>query len=217
MADLLKKMRITPGTTITVLSAPSDYKKTLGQLPEGVTIKTSLKGKVSFVQLFVKNKKELEKEFEKTYAALEENGLIWIAYPKGTSGIQTDLTRDKGWDVLEKVKGQWLALISFDENWSAFLMRKAPPKAASKASETYHAQTAAYSDAKTKTVIIPDDLGKAFAKNKKAKTFFDTLPFTGRKEYVIWIVSAKREETRTERVQKSIVKLLAGKKLPTEK
>jgi len=43
---------------------------------------------------------------------------------------------------------------------------------------------------------LPADFGKALAKNKQEKKFFETLSFTNRKEYVEWIVIAKREETR---------------------
>jgi len=216
MSDLSKRLRITEGTAIIALHAPADYKKTLGALPKGVTISNKL-AKSGFIHLFVKNKAELEKEIVKTWEKLNDEGLLWISYPKGTSGIQTDLTRDKGWEALEKIKGQWLALISFDDSWSAFLMRKAEPKAQTRASKEYHANTAAWSDAKTKTVRLPDDLAAAFRKNKKAADIFHALNFTGRKEYVMWIVSAKREETRAERLKKTLEKLLAGKKIPTEK
>jgi hypothetical protein len=53
------------------------------------------------------------------------SGLVicWIHYPKGSSGIQTDLTRDKGWENLLKENLHWLSLISFNETWSAFGMR----------------------------------------------------------------------------------------------
>lgn len=217
MADLLKKLRITEGLEIIALNAPDDYKKALGTLPRGVTIKTKVSAKPSFVLLFVKNKAELEKQVVKIFDALKKEGLLWIVYPKGTSGIQTDLTRDKGWDSLTPLKGQWLSLISYDEKWSAFLMRKAKPQEQTRASKEYHANSGQYADPKTKTVTVPDDLAKAFAKNKKAKTFFDALAYTGRKEYVMWIVSAKREETRAERVKKTVEKLLAGKKLPTDR
>jgi hypothetical protein len=163
------------------------------------------------------NKKELEKQFPKVVRLIAPNGLIWISYPKGSSGVQTDLTRDKGWECLQNVRMNWLSLISFDDNWSAFAMRNTPPKEQSKASADYHANQNAYADPKTKTVIVPEDLRKAFEKKKKAQALFDALSFTCRKEYVMWIVGAKREETRTERVKKTIEKLLQGKKNPTEK
>src|SRR5262245_53744622 len=131
---LQKKLRIASGTAIRTLNAPADYAQTIGRLPKGATItKGATKGH-DFVHLFVKNKAQLEKDFPKAAKALAPDGLLWISYPKGGG---TDLTRDKGWECLEGVKMRWLALISFDESWSAFLMRNEPPKDQSRASKDY--------------------------------------------------------------------------------
>ena len=49
---------------------------------------------------------------------------VWCYFPKGTSDIQTDLTRDKGWDALLKSDSiKWLSLVSFNDTWSSFLLR----------------------------------------------------------------------------------------------
>ncbi len=131
--------------------------------------------------------------------------------------MQTDLTRDKGWDCLKKLDMQWLSLISFDDNWSAFLMKNSPAKKENKVSETYHNISAEYADPKTKTVKLPEDLKTLFNKQKKAAEIFDALSYSCRKEYVLWIVSAKQEQTRKDRLNKTIQKLLDGKKNPAEK
>ena len=55
--------------------------------------------------------------------ALKPESLLWVAFPKGTSKIQTDLTRDKGWDVLQQADLKWVTLISVNDTWSAFLLR----------------------------------------------------------------------------------------------
>jgi hypothetical protein len=55
--------------------------------------------------------------------ALRPESLLWISFPKGTSKIQTDLTRDKGWGSLKKYDLKWVNLISVDETWSAFALR----------------------------------------------------------------------------------------------
>ena len=64
-----------------------------------------------------------------------------------------------------------------------------------------------YVDPKTKTVSLPDDFALALKKNKKQEAFFNTLSFTNKKEYIEWIVTAKREETRNTRVNESIQRL----------
>ena len=72
-------------------------------------------------------------------------------------------------------------------------------------------------DTEERVVEIPDDLLAAFAAHPAAQAFFDTLSFTNRKEYAVWITSAKRPETRTDRLQKNIQKLLEGRKNPSDK
>ena len=68
-----------------------------------------------------------------------------------------------------------------------------------------------------RVVDVPDELKKLLSKNPKAKSFFDSLSFTNRKEYAVWISSAKKEETKEKRFKEVLPKLLAGKKNPSEK
>jgi len=55
--------------------------------------------------------------------ALKPASTLWITFPKGTSKIQTDLTRDQGWDSLRSLDLKWINLISVDDTWSAFALR----------------------------------------------------------------------------------------------
>ncbi len=214
MVSLPQKLRITAGATIVALHAPADYARTLGKLPKGAAISTKLGKSNAFIHLFVKHKAELEREIEGTCAVLAPGGLLWIAYPKGA---KTDLTRDKGWESLEKLNMRWLALISFDDNWTCFLLQNAPPTEQSSASKAYHANANTWADPATKTVKVPDDLAVQFKKNAKAKAAYEALAYSNKKEYVMWIVGAKRDETRADRLAKTITKLVAGRKNPAEK
>jgi hypothetical protein len=70
-------------------------------------------------------------------------------------------------------------------------------------------------DNEERIVDVPDDLKQALSKSKKALEFFNTLSYTNRKEYAVWVSSAKREETREKRLSETIKRLLAGKKNPS--
>ena len=59
-------------------------------------------------------------------------------------------------------------------------------------------------DTEERTIDVPDDLKKLLAKNPKEKNVFESLSHTHRKEYVQWITSAKKEETRKRRLEKTI-------------
>src|SRR5690349_18967278 len=99
-SPLTKKLQIKPGHNLLVLDAPEDV--TLEPLPEGARVVTKgAKGKTSdVVLLFVKDSKALAKGAPKAIAALGESSIFWVAYPKKTSKIETDLSRDAGWQPI---------------------------------------------------------------------------------------------------------------------
>ena len=61
---------------------------------------------------------------------------------------------------------------------------------------------------------MPNDLADALKRNKKENAVFDSLSFTNKKEYLEWIVTAKRDETRAERIKGTIERLGKGWKNP---
>ena len=201
-----QKLKIKRGDTILAINAPAGYKVSLGELPLDVKITGSGK-QVSQVHWFVSERAQLEKDLKKVLPLVKDNTLCWIFYPKGTSKIQTDLTRDEGWDELRKTDLQWINLISFDETWSAFGLRERKDTDKAKEANVKERPILAYIDTGTKTVLLPEDFAIALKKNKKEEAFFNTLSFTNRKEWVEWIVTAKREETRKERVRASVERL----------
>src|SRR5215831_18146354 len=120
---LAQKLRIKDDFTLLTINAPSDFKKSLGILPSGTKLVTSGK-EIQQVHWFVLNKAQLDKELDKVLKLVKEGVTCWTYYPKSSSKIQTDLTRDKGWDALLKHDElQWLSLISFDDTWSTFAFR----------------------------------------------------------------------------------------------
>lgn len=72
-------------------------------------------------------------------------------------------------------------------------------------------------DEAERVVDVPVELQKLLTKNSTARKFFDSLSYTNRKEYALWISSAKKEETKVKRLKEILPKLLAGKKNPSEK
>ena len=117
---LAKKLKLRPGLKAAVLNAPDSYLK---ELKHDSEISTKLNGKFDWIQIFAKNKKEVDALAPKAASALKPNSILWLSFPKGSSKIQTDLTRDKGWDVLQSLDLKWTTLVSINENWSAFALR----------------------------------------------------------------------------------------------
>lgn len=202
-----QKLKIKENFTLLTINAPADFKKNMGEVPKGVKISSDTKS-YNQVHWFVKNKEQLNKELDKVLKLVKDDVLLWIYYPKGTSKLQTDLTRDKGWEnLLKHDELGWISLISFDDTWSTFgsrLKTEADKKRAEKPTERAIFD---YVDPKTKSVRLPDDLAAALNKNRKQEEFFGTLSFTNKKEYIEWIITAKREETRMERVKGTVERL----------
>ena len=67
-------------------------------------------------------------------------------------------------------------------------------------------------DTEPRLIEIPGELKKAFKTEKEAKAFFEKLSYTHQREYVMWINEAKREETRQNRIVKTIDMLKKGQK-----
>jgi len=120
---LLKKMKLKPGQHAAIVNAPDGYLEALQPLPENVELAGDLAGTFDWVQLFVKTQAELEQALPQVRDALKPASTLWITFPKGTSKIQTDLTRDQGWDSLRSLDLKWINLISVDDTWSAFALR----------------------------------------------------------------------------------------------
>jgi len=66
-------------------------------------------------------------------------------------------------------------------------------------------------------VRLPDEIKAVLEKNQQALANYEKLSYSNRKEYVLWILTAKQEKTREERLVKLVEKLEAGKKNPSEK
>jgi hypothetical protein len=127
MADssLTKKLGLKPGRRALILNAPDGYRALLDPLPEGVDLTTAPDGTFDFVQLFAKNKADLAEYAPTAMAAVKPGGMLWISFPKKTSKIQTDISRDTGWDVIQQAGWQGVFLISVGDIWSAMRFRPA--------------------------------------------------------------------------------------------
>ncbi len=68
-------------------------------------------------------------------------------------------------------------------------------------------------DTAPRDVEVPEDLAEAFIGSPASKAYFEALSNSNKKAYTLWIESAKKEETRRERVTKAITQLSEGKTL----
>ena len=122
-SSLIKKLRIKPGQRIIVINPPPGYLDQLGDLPEGVGLANQPEDTFDFVHLFVKNVAELERLGPSALRAVKHDGLLWISYPKRSSKVETDISRDVGWDVIKEAGLRPVTQVSIDAVWSALRFR----------------------------------------------------------------------------------------------
>lgn len=83
-----------------ILNSPVGYLEALGELPEGVEVSEQPLGKYDFVHFFVNDSGEFENLAQSAIDAVEYDGLLWISYPKKSSKVPTDLSRDVMWKLM---------------------------------------------------------------------------------------------------------------------
>jgi hypothetical protein len=88
---LVKKLGIKENFNIEFVDAPSGFEAALA-LPAGVTVNRRSRELLDLVLLFVKNRTQLEKKFNRCAQRLRPAGMLWISWPKKASGVDTDLT-----------------------------------------------------------------------------------------------------------------------------
>ena len=217
---LTKKLYLKPGMRFAVVNAPDGFARTLGKLPAGVKQESSLKADLDLVIVFASSQQALGAQWPKAIAALKADGALWVSYPKKSSGIQTDLGMGE-WDVTKGSDWNPVAMIGIDETWSAVRFKHAPGldrrREARQEESVRDADGTVCVDRKNRVVTPPADLRKLLAGKAKARALFDTLAFTHQREYVEWIIGAKRPETRAARLAKTVDLLSKGKKNPSDK
>ncbi|MHA6530462.1 YdeI/OmpD-associated family protein [Paenibacillus sp. BAC0078] len=210
---LIKKLRLPQGGSVLVLQPPEGYLQELGLEARAAEYNSGLKGTYDYVQLFAATVKELEQYGPVALSAIRPDGLLWLCYPKGSCGLKTDLSRDKGWDSVKAAGFEGVSLVSVDETWSAMRFR---PLGATTRRSGSGAPSAAKKPAAAVLPVL-EDLLEALKKNEAAESFFAALAPSHRKAYITWIMEAKREETRASRIVQTVEKLLLGRKNPSDK
>jgi hypothetical protein len=88
---LARKLGIKRGHVVALVDAPDGFLTTLGQLPEDVTVRSGARGSIDVALLFSRSRAQLRRRFNSLMRALDPAGGLWVAYPKKSSGIATDL------------------------------------------------------------------------------------------------------------------------------
>lgn len=120
---LARKLGIRAGHRLLVLNAPQGYAQRLSGLPGVAPPETSASGQYDFVLAFAHSRAEVEALAAPALQALKPAGLLWFSYPKKTSLVKTDISRDSGWEPLGRQGLRPVSLVAIDDTWSALRFR----------------------------------------------------------------------------------------------
>ena len=219
LQNLLEKLQLNEEKNLLIQGLPSSIEKQFAKLAFAKNLTPLLKSrKIEFALVFAVNENQLNAILKEVMPALHSNGKFWIAYPKATSKIASNLCRNCScWEELKQAGYANVKEVALDHVWTAVRYARStstPPLSNASVNNDGVLLEAAVD---RKIVTPPADFAKQLRRSKAASHFFDTLSFTNKKEYVSWITEAKREETRNRRLELAIDKLIAGKKNPGEK
>ncbi len=97
--------------------------------PKGLDVAAALdagKGRrnLDYVIVFARHSADVKRYNEQARASLRDDGLLWFAFPKKSAGLDTDISRDQGWEPLSRVGYRPVRSISIDDTWSALRFRE---------------------------------------------------------------------------------------------
>lgn len=217
--QLLKKLQIKPDFSVNIIGAPAEFSAILGEIPSTVQLHHQYLGTTNAILIFAITKVDMIAALTTLKNFIDEKTICWICYPKANSNLAADLNLMQNWSDLTTFQLTPCASAAMNQTWTA--MRIKPITALKKSgranADIQKNEFAEYIDVQSKTVKLPEDLATALSESVAAINFYEQLSYSNKKEYVLWVLTAKQEKTRSERISKTVQKLLERKKNPTEK
>jgi hypothetical protein len=124
MKTTAERLLIKPGARVRIVGEVTDAAQRLGPLPTGAALVDAPTKPADAVVFFARDAAVVTARLPEAARAAGPDGLLWLAYPKGTSGLKTDLGRDTLTPLTDHVAGlTGVSLVSIDGTWSAMRLR----------------------------------------------------------------------------------------------
>ena len=125
---LAEKLGIKPGSTVSLVNAPTDFRTVLGKLPKGTSLIDGMDPEADLVVWFANNEGDLKRDMESIVRASQQ-APVWIAWPKRGGALESDLTQQA---VRQQAMAEGMVdykICSMDKDWSALLFKWRGPSA----------------------------------------------------------------------------------------
>lgn len=201
------------------MNAPENVATIFGDIPNSVEFVYQMQANSEAYLVFAITKADMFEALDKIKLFIADKTIAWIFYPKAKTALAADLNLMQSWNDLPKYDLAPCGSAAVNEIWTGIRVKPASNQKRSGVgnAEIANNEYGKYIDVVNKIVTLPDDLKAALAKHPTALAYYEQLAYSHKKEYVLWIVTAKQEKTRLDRISKMIDKLLEQKKNPSEK
>ena len=128
MTSLLKKLNYKAQNSVHLINHPREFEQEIDAIKHLVSLEFEMKEMqtIDFILIFAKTKEEINHYFSILQNKLKDDGVLWFAYPKGTSKkYKVEISRDHGWEILGKNEFKPVRAVAIDNDWSALRFRKA--------------------------------------------------------------------------------------------
>jgi hypothetical protein len=121
---LPKKLGIKPDSVLALINAPLGFEKRIGKLPSGITLRKQLRGRSDRIIWFTRTSRDLQRRLDAVKRAMIQGGALWIAWPKKSSGVPSDLTQQRVREIGLASGLVDYKVCSIDKTWSGLLFAK---------------------------------------------------------------------------------------------
>ena len=116
--SVVQKLGIKPGFCIFVDGAPASYDDVVGPLPADVTLAPRLKARLDMAPVFATQAAALRKKLPACRDAIAPDGMVWVSWPKKSSGVATDVTENVVRDTALSLGLVDIKVCAIDDTWS---------------------------------------------------------------------------------------------------
>ena len=116
---LAQKLGIKPGATLAAINPPPNYRRLLAPIPPRVHFVSRAGQNANFIHLFCDRRRILDRELIRLRSKLADAGILWVSWPKKSSGIASDITEDTIRSLALPLGLVDIKVCAVDQTWSA--------------------------------------------------------------------------------------------------
>jgi hypothetical protein len=203
--ELLQKLRLDLSSTLWVVEPPANVADVLPGADLSLRKPRSLPARQ--LLLFARDSGELVRGIEKVHPCIGPDTIFWIAYPKKSGSIPSDLWRMEPWHVVFDAGFRGQTSVAIDNDWTGMRFTNAPRKKESRCDVPMEQRVTEGVDYVSRTVNAPADVLAAFATIPGTEAAFHKMSFSHKREYMEAIADARKPETRARRIEKMMAAL----------